>query len=1731
MRQVSEIVKVQALAAARRVAGLCLLGLLAAPAWATGAPNFVMPDPASPLYRSFAAVAGGHLQVEKDCSLTGNVHGNANVDLDTGDLVTGNVSAVGRVKNQGTVTGSVTSGAAARALPDLPTEAQARALANRVFEKDTTFKDAEIDDIVFVAGDVHIRGSLNGNGTIIARHDLQLDDADPKQPISLAPTSRLSLVAFQDLQVGQGRPLRGLLLAGQDAHLGANVRFAGVLVARRELHVGKSSQLAFLELDTTPPAISNLTPADGSLLASGTPAISASFSDDLSGVDSASVRFLLDGTDQTGAAQVSAAGFSFTPATPLADGSHTAALSVRDLARNLAQASWSFTTDTTPPVLLITSPSMATVLGNASPPLAVSYTDATSGVDLASLHIVLDGTDLTASCQVAAAAASCTPPPLQAGAHSLGASVRDRAGNQANASLAFQLVLDTTPPILSNVTPGDGSVLATATPVVSAAFSDPDSGIDPTTVRVIVDGVDQTAAALVSNVNTFFTPASPLAEGRHSATISVSDSAGNQAQSTVHFTVDTVPPTLAITSPGPQVTDDLTPAIGVSYSDATSGVSPATFTLVLDATDITSSCTTAASAATCTAPTLAAGQHTLVAQVRDVAGNLGVATSTFNLTLDTTPPTLAITAPSTPLVVGGSPLAVQLQYSDAGSGVDTMTLQVLLDGANLTAGCSIGAAAAQCPGPLLARGAHALSASLADRRGNLATVTLNFQVVFPLQVAFTSPPPDTVTAVAVVQVAGTVAPQAVSVAVNGVAASVANGAFTIPSLGLHDGVNNLVAVAQDAAGNVGTATLRVTVDVTPPQVSITSPGDGSVTAATSITVAGLVNDLTIGTVSDTEVSVTVNGVGATVANRSFVAQGVPLAAGTNAIVATAVDRAGNHSAAQIQVTQRSGAGAPSIQAAGGDLQTAQVLAPLPQPLAVQVNDAAGQPLPGRLVLFQVAQGNGQLAGGGRSQVVTSDAQGRAAVTFVLGNRAGAAVNRVRATAVGIAGEVLFAAVSTAGAAATVDVASGDNQRGGIGTDLPLPLVAFVTDGHQNPLAGVAVTFQSVLGGGSFAGAPNVVATTDSSGLARARLTLGPAAGFDNHRVEASFPGLTALPATFKASAFVLGDPAATVISGVILDNQGAPVPGVTMRLRGSLLAAQTDAQGQFRLGAVPVGQAFLIADATTTTRAGSWASLEYEIFALPGVENTLPRPIYILPLDLAHGVMVDETHGGTVTIPGVPGFALDVAPGSVTFPGGGRSGVVSVTAVHADKIPMPPGAGMQPRLIVTIQPAGARFNPPAPLTLPNVEALPPGTVTELFSFDHDLGAFVSIGTATVADDGLTVRSDPGFGVLQAGWHCGAPVGAFGIFASISVAIIAPPKPIILCPAGPPILITAAGAPPVDGIYDWETGDPSIALLFRSGPDQCPDSPICSTTAFAEAPGTTKVQVTFTCKITGASVTDKVDVWVPKVEIKDVQICGDRITTTLGPDGFPGSYPFTLRLKKADGTVGATLVYQQLRGAGTYTDHFGFSQLPAFVEFATLEAVWKINDCEVTVSKPAHFESLGNIRHTQYNCPSESDPSCGGGSPTPVCFSDASCNYSGPEMLPSTFVNQVLGLLQGTGCGITPNHGNVQQEAFCQRHGHPFPAACGGHVLRQNSPGIVPSCGGGLSDGTVAINLAVFAPYLHCGDNICILIQSGGIQKTVTDNCPACDLGSMDDFSTSGACGIHDFGTAVTLKIF
>lgn len=606
-------------------------------------------------------------------------------------------------------------------------------------------------------------------------------------------------------------------------------------------------------------------------------------------------------------------------------------------------------------------------------------------------------------------------------------------------------------------------------------------------------------------------------------------------------------------------------------------------------------------------------------------------------------------------------------------------------------------------------------------------------------------------------VEGTVTDANAQVTVNGAPVTVPNGKFQA-SVALTEGHNTIIARAVKGAQEA-TATISVSLDLTPPYITVDSPANDSTVTTKFITVSGLINDIVRGTVSEGQANVTVNGRPAAVANRTYSVEQVELVEGLNTLTISASDQVGNTSTIQSRVTYKV-AGLRRIESVSGDGQRALIRSGLPQPLTVRLIDDLGGSLANKPVVFRVVDGDGEVGGQGQAVIVQTSDSGEASVPFSVGSRAGNGNNHVTAKSVGYDGQVEFFASADPRPGNKVSVNSGNNQRGAARQPLPLPFVVVVTDDGSNVLQGSQVRFDVTAGGGKFQnGDVTYTAVTDSDGRASATLTLGSETGLDAQRVTATLVG-TSLYAGFTASALASGDPGQTSVSGLVLDNQDHPLPDVTVRVEGTTRQAKSNAQGQFKVTEVPVGPIHLIVDGSTTTAAGEWPTLPYNLVTVAGADNPLPAPVYMVKLDTEHSVWVGK-EDKVITVPELPGFELTVKKGSVTFPNGDREGYLSVTPVNASKVPMSPPNGMQPQLIVTIQPTGARFDPPAALQLPNVDGHAPGAQVEMYSFDHDLEEFVTIGLGTVSADGRLIKSNPGVGVIKAGWHCGSQPGGSG----------------------------------------------------------------------------------------------------------------------------------------------------------------------------------------------------------------------------------------------------------------------------------------------------------------------------------------------------------------------------------
>ena len=1201
------------------------------------------------------------------------------------------------------------------------------------------------------------------------------------------------------IEVVQGRLTFGLVLAGKTLTssdtftIRANNGFDKVGKKGRDKRIADKDDVidwkVTAKTDKVAPIIGILSPMD-IFVASAKPAIIAQYQDAESGIDVSKTRLLLDGVDVSGSATITTSEVRYQPTAALSEGSHTLKLSIADRIGNTANTTWRFTVDTVAPAISAMLPTDGSILANSPPAISAQYQDA-GGIDVSKVQLTIDGAAVTGSAAISATGISYQPvTALADGTHAIALTVVDMAGNAASST--WSITLDTVVPAISAATPADGSAQASGTPAISVQYQDA-GGVDLSKVQLTVDGVNITASATVSGTGISYQPAVALAEGQHAIALTVADLAGNSNQLTWSFSVDTILPTISLQTPADgSILANTAPAISAQYQDA-GGIDVSKVQLTIDGAAVTGSAAISATGISYQPATaLAQGMHAIVLTVVDVAGNSSQSAWSFNsaTTLDTvalTPASTSAGVAATAVVsvkiaaadIDGS--SVKLQRLDAqGRAVEIGNLHD--DGLQSDATANDGTHTLrftiyeQNPGVLTYR----VAAKVAGQTAPLYSDPLTFSITGvstavkltqPLNFAFVNLSP--------IIVAGTTSDPDATVKINSIPAPKSGKSFQA-SIPLQEGTNTITAVATNSNGTTTTTSLQVTLDTTPPKVTVTSPADGYKTTESSVTVTGIVNDIVVGTVNDQQASVTVNGVNAQIINRTYTVTNIPLQPGLNALRIVGTDRTGNSATATIRVTQEQVSGA-AVKLVGGNNQTGTIATQLTNPLVVQVLNGV-TPVANVPVIFKIKENDGLLqstASQSSIVIVNTDAAGQAQATLTLGNRAGAGNNVVEAYSTAAKGIAVFTASATAKPAAMINVDSGNNQFGGVGQELVLPFVAVVTDPGFNRLGGIPVTFTAQQGGGTFTGGSvntNGIATlntvTDSDGRALATLTLGSQPGQDNNVVEVTLTGnagqpSTTLPAVFTATAKVPGDPANTSISGVVLDNSNNPIPGVTMRLyqtyQGNnnnqhlevVTPVVTDAKGMFTIAPAPVGLFKLMADGVTATDISKlYPTLEFDLVTVAGQDNTVGMPIYLQSLDILNRVCVTETTGGTLNIPGSPGFTLTIQPGSATFPGGSKTGCVSATPVNIDKIPMSPGFGQQPRYVVTIQPVGTAFNPPMSMTMPNVDGLAPRAKTEMYSYDHDLAAFVAIGTATVSADGSIISSDPGIGVMKAGWHCG-----------------------------------------------------------------------------------------------------------------------------------------------------------------------------------------------------------------------------------------------------------------------------------------------------------------------------------------------------------------------------------------
>lgn len=215
--------------------------------------------------------------------------------------------------------------------------------------------------------------------------------------------------------------------------------------------------------------------------------------------------------------------------------------------------------------------------------------------------------------------------------------------------------------------PTASAVITNNKPTITFKVTDDDSGVNPATIGVTVDSGnkitgDKIVKSKVSGgYECTFVPDTALNDGQHTIRVDASDFDGNAAtQKSVAFKVDTVPPTLNITSPSEGIiTNNASLTVSGKTNDATS--SPVTVTIKLNS-GIAENVQVEESGTFSKVVTLSPGKNTITIVATDSAEKS--TTIIRNVTLDTGVPVIhGVTITPNP-VDAGKTFIISVEVTD-----------------------------------------------------------------------------------------------------------------------------------------------------------------------------------------------------------------------------------------------------------------------------------------------------------------------------------------------------------------------------------------------------------------------------------------------------------------------------------------------------------------------------------------------------------------------------------------------------------------------------------------------------------------------------------------------------------------------------------------------------------------------------------------------------------------------------------------------------------------------------------------------------------------------------------------------------------------------------------------------------------------------------------------------------------------------------------------------------------
>ncbi|HAK2151320.1 TPA: Ig-like domain repeat protein [Salmonella enterica] len=576
--------------------------------------------------------------------------------------------------------------------------------------------------------------------------------------------------------------------------------------------------------------------------------------------DVVQVRVTLDGGANWNVIRKNADGqWIFDSPNTLVDGTYTLRVEATDEAGNIANKDLVFNIDTNIQVPTIaldagqdTGANTADNITNISRP---TFTIGNVDPDVIKVVVTIDGHDYNAT-KVGAGWQFTPGNAIPDGSYNITVTVEDKAGNTAT-SKPLPVVIDTTAEIesVTLVTDSGDSDVDNITKVDKPQFSIVTAD-DITHVRVKIDNAANWIELTKGGDGRWiFNVGSALPDGQHTLLVDVTDIAGNVAQETLQFTIDTTlrEPTIVLDpthDTGDDTNDNLTRINKPVFIIGNVDNDVSHIVVHIDGRDYTIENIGGNLTFTPDQP-LSDGQHTISVTVTDIAGNTKTSAE-LKIEIDTQVQIDSVTLTTDSGVNDHDNVTNATRPSfEIATPDDVTSVLVSFDGVNWTPISKNAAGQWEfTAGSALPDGHYTLHVQATDRAGNTANSTLGFTVDTQIDglsvVMLDDAGKDSTDGITNItsprfEISAREPLQSVTVILNGKSSTLTQGAgnkwlFT-PDTPLVDGTYKIEIVAEDIAGNKISKEVSFTIDtiVSDPSIDLLDADDTGESAVDNIT--------------------------------------------------------------------------------------------------------------------------------------------------------------------------------------------------------------------------------------------------------------------------------------------------------------------------------------------------------------------------------------------------------------------------------------------------------------------------------------------------------------------------------------------------------------------------------------------------------------------------------------------------------------------------------------------------------------------------------------------------------------------------------------------------------------------------------------------------------------------------------------------------------------------------------